>query len=138
MTKSTKPKYRSKFEASLAKGPLKHVPYEPIVVQYGVVIQDVRKYTPDFVFQKGFMTYMIEAKGRFRTPDEVQKYLFVRESLPENMKLVFLFMNPETKMPGAKVRKNGTFRTMAEWADTEGFTFYTKETILELVGKSKE
>ena len=134
MTKSTKITYRSKFEQSLAKGPLKGVPYEPIIIKYGVVIQENRKYTPDFVFKKGFMIYLIEAKGRFRTADEVQKYLFVRDSLPENMKLVFLFMNPETKMPGAKIRKNGTYRTMAEWADTEGFTFYTKETIPDLVG----
>ena len=45
------------------------------------------------------------------------------------MELVFLFQKPYSPMPGAKVRKDGTKRTHAEWAETNNFTWYSEDTL---------
>ena len=43
--------------------------------------------------------------------------------------MVFLFANPASPMPGAKRRKDGTKRTHAEWAETNGFRWYSEDTM---------
>mgnify|MGYP006226766601 CR=1 FL=1 len=56
----------------------------------------------------------------------------IREALKEQigeLELVFLFQKPFAPMPGAKIRKNGTKRTHAEWAETNNFTWYSEETL---------
>ena len=72
---------------------------------------------------------MLEAKGRFWDYPEYSKYIHVRKALPKNYELVFLFQKPYSPMPGAKVRKDGTKRTHAEWAETNNFTWYSEETL---------
>lgn len=49
------------------------------------------------------------------------------------MELVFLFYKASTPMPHAQVRKDGTKRDHAEWAEKNGFRWFTKETIQELL-----
>lgn len=73
----------------------------------------------------------VEIKGYFQDASEASKYLWVRESLPEDSELIFVFERPETKMHWLKVRKDGTKQTMAEWADKHGFTWYDEKTFLE-------
>ena len=87
------------------------------------------RYEPDFTFHNGKYKVYIEAKGRFRTRSEARKYLCVRDGLSKYEQLVFIFMNPKTAMPGAKKRKDGTRQTMAEWADKNGFAWYTMDTL---------
>ena len=84
-----------------------------------------RKYEPDFIYKN----ILIEAKGRFRTRDEARKYVDVRKCLDAAYELVFIFMNPNTAMPGARKRADGTRYNMAEWADKQGFRYYTAETM---------
>ena len=86
-----------------------------------------RKYEPDFV--KG--NIILEAKGRFWDHAEYSKYVWIRESLPDTMELVFLFQKPYSPMPGATKRKDGTKRTHAEWAEANNFKWYTEETLPE-------
>ena len=84
-----------------------------------------KKYSPDFSYvNEGKITY-IEAKGRFRNAPEARKYIDVRKSLKENETLVFIFYNPKTPMPYAKIRSNGTKMTHGEWATKHGFQYYT-------------
>jgi len=80
-------------------------------------------YTPDFQKDK----ILIETKGRFRERSEATKYVYVRDSLPSDMKLVFIFYNPETPMPHAKARKDGTKQTHADWAERNGFEWYRED-----------
>ena len=47
------------------------------------------------------------------------------------MELVFLFSNPNSPMPQAKKRKDGTKRTHAEWAETNGFRWFSEKTLPE-------
>lgn len=47
------------------------------------------------------------------------------------MELVFLFSNPYSPMPQAKKRKDGTKRTHAEWAETNGFRWFAEKTLPE-------
>ena len=90
------------------------------------------KYTPDFITPDGKI--LIEAKGRFVDSAEASKYKWIREVLPEGVELVFLFYNYKTPMPGAKTRKKcGTKRTHGEWAETNGFRWYTKASIGEIL-----
>lgn len=86
------------------------------------------KYTPDFALKN----ILIEAKGRFREPSEASKYIWVRESLKGSKELIFVFQNPYTPMPFAKKRKNGTKQTHAEWAEKNGFRWFTEQTIPQL------
>ena len=87
------------------------------------------KYEADFVKEIDGKTILLEAKGRFWDYAEYSKYIHVRKALPENYELVFLFQKPYSPMPGAKVRKDGTKRTHAEWAETNNFTWYSEETL---------
>ena len=66
------------------------------------------KYEPDFVKIIDNKTILIEAKGRFWDYAEFSKYIHIREALPEDYELVFLFQKPFAPMPQAKKRKNGT------------------------------
>jgi hypothetical protein len=40
-------------------------------------------------------------------------------------------------MPRARRRNDGTKFTMAEWADKNGFRYYTVETVTELLKEAK-
>ena len=87
------------------------------------------KYEADFVREIEGKTILIEAKGRFWDYAEYSKYIHVRKALPENYELVFLFQKPYSPMPNSKVRRDGTKRTHAEWAETNNFTWYSEETL---------
>ena len=87
------------------------------------------KYEADFVKEFDGNIILIEAKGRFWDYAEYSKYIHIREALPDYMELVFLFQKPLSPMPGAKVRKDGTKRTHAEWAETNNFKWYSEETL---------
>jgi hypothetical protein len=89
------------------------------------------KYEADFVKEFDGKIVLLEAKGRFWDYAEYSKYVHIREALPDYMELVFLFQKPFSAMPGAKVRKDGTKRTHAEWAETNNFTWYSEETLPE-------
>lgn len=84
-------------------------------------------YTPDFESKDGKI--WVETKGRFRDSREARKYLDIRECLFEGeAEIVFIFQDPETKMPNARRRKDGTYATMKEWADRHGFRWATIDT----------
>ena len=89
------------------------------------------KYEPDFVKVIDGKTILLEAKGRFWDYIEYSKYVHIRNVLREDQELVFLFQKPYSAMPGAKVRKDGTKRTHAEWAETNGFRWFSEETLPE-------
>tara|TARA_Y100000114_G_C11626188_1_gene262110 strand:+ start:223 stop:603 length:381 start_codon:yes stop_codon:yes gene_type:complete len=117
--KSKKYKFRSNFEATVAKT-LKGFEYEPFTVPY--VIN--RKYCPDFVHSA--TGTLVECKGFFREGD-TKKYTSIRDSLPEGQTLVFVLMNP-TK----KVRK-GSKITMAAWCNKQKIRWYSLNTLEELI-----
>ena len=87
------------------------------------------KYEPDFVKIIDGKTILIEAKGRFWDYAEYSKYIHVREALPKDYELVFLFQKPFAPMPAAKKRKDGTKRSHAEWAETNNFKWYNEESL---------
>lgn len=121
-------KYRgadSKWEGELRDGVLKKCEYHPSKISY--VIE--HNYTPDFKHKDIY----IEAKGRFMDSSEASKYIWIRKRLKKNKELVFLFMKPNTPMPHAKKRKDGTKRTHAEWAEKNYFRWFTEETIKEIL-----
>ena len=43
--------------------------------------------------------------------------------------LVFVFANPSAPMPRAKKRKDGTKRSHAEWAEANGFRWFTENNL---------
>lgn len=78
-------------------------------------------YEPDFIYVKDGKTYIIETKGRFRDNTEASKYKWIRDSLPPDTELIFVWDKDGTRFPFAKKRKDGTHMTHNEWADKEGF-----------------
>lgn len=119
--------YDSKFEHDLHRNVLYNWEHHDKEVPYVVH----RKYNPDFVRTIDGMEIFVEAKGRFWDSDEYSKYVWVRESLTENQKIVFIFYNPASPMPRSKTRKDGTKRTHAEWANEMGFLWFTADTFPE-------
>ena len=116
------PKYDSNLERTLHEGGLKGCKFHPPRIKYTIH----REYEPDFIYGK----VLIEAKGRFRDRQESSKYIHVRNCLPKGHSLVFVFQNHKTPMPGSKRRKKcGTRQSMGEWADRNGFTWYTPRTL---------
>ena len=87
------------------------------------------KYEADFVKEFDGKIILLEAKGRFWDYAEYSKYIHIRDALPDNYELVFLFQKPFSPMPGAKVRRDGTKRTHAEWAETNNFRWYNEESL---------
>jgi hypothetical protein len=90
-----------------------------------------KTYEADFVKKFGDSVILIEAKGRFWDYAEYSKYIHIRDALPDNYELVFVFQKPYSPMPGAKVRQDKTKRTHAEWAETNGFRWFSEETLPE-------
>ena len=108
-------KYRSKLEKRVHEAN-PHFLYEPKDCKLNYDIPHV--YQVDFVDPCEPNIYY-EAKGYFR-PGEGRKYKMIQACNP-GIEIIFIFQNPFNKMCGAKRRKDGTFLTMAEWAEKGGF-----------------
>ena len=120
--------YDSNWEYDIHKDLLGDWKHHHDVIEYSIP----HKYEPDFVKVIDGITILLEAKGRFWDHAEYSKYVHIRNNLPNDfMELVFLFQKPYSAMPGAKVRKDGTKRTHAEWAETNGFRWFSEETLPE-------
>ena len=109
------------WEATLHESILKDWDHHVNKISYVVE----HTYEPDFVRKIGNKTILLESKGRFWDHAEYSKYLWVKKNLPLNTELVFLFAKPSAPMPGSKVRKDGTKRSHAEWADSNRFRWYS-------------
>lgn len=94
----------------------------------GLTYTQVKTYEPDFIYRNGKYTTYIEAKGRFRDRAEARKYVDIATGLSKTEELVFIFQNSRAAMPAARVRSDGTRYTMEEWADKQGFRWFTAET----------
>jgi len=117
--------YDSIWEANLHGGLLKKWKHHSKILDYTIK----HKYHPDFIRKIGRTTYLIEAKGRFWDFAEYSKYIWINKSLPRDYELIFLFADPAAPMPQAKRRKDGTKRSHAEWAEANGFTWYSEYTL---------
>ena len=118
-------KYDSIWEAVLHESILKDWQHHGEAVHYIVE----HTYEPDFIRKIKGKTILLESKGRFWDHAEYSKYIWVKKHLPKNTELVFLFANPSAPMPNAKRRKDGTKRSHAEWANTNGFRWFSEESI---------
>jgi len=116
--------YDSWFEYELHTGVLKDCTYHTGNVYY----TQTKLYEPDFAIGE----FLIEAKGRFRDSEEARKYVDIRSSLVFE-ELVFVFYHPDTPMPRARRRQDGTKFTMAEWANKNGFRYFTADTVKDLL-----
>lgn len=127
--------YDSHFEARLDKEVLNsevwaYVPTpDPDPIHYVVE----HTYHTDFVHydEANDKVIYLEAKGRFWDYQEYNKYIWIRDSLAENEELVFLFAEPRAAMPATKPRKDGTKFSHAEWAEKNGFRWYSEFTLPE-------
>ena len=107
------PLFKSKFEKTIwdkLRKEFSSCKYEPDKYKY---IQPAieRTYTPDF--KTGKANLYIEAKGKLDL-DTRKKMIWFRDSSP-NVKVIFLFMNPDTKI------RKGSKTTYGAWATANGF-----------------
>ena len=119
--------YDSKWEFDIHQTILKDWMHHGEKIVYVVK----HRYEPDFVKMFDNKIVLLEAKGRFWDYAEYSKYIHIREAIPNDYELVFLFQKPFSPMPGAKMRKDKTKRTHAEWAETNNFKWYSEETLPE-------
>ena len=90
-----------------------HFTYESMKIRYRV--DEVRKYTPDFVLPNGII---IETKGRFTAADR-KKHLLIKEQHPE-FDIRFVFSNSRTKL------NKGAKSSYGEWCSKHGFLYADK------------
>lgn len=122
----------SKWELKLHEGVLSECIFHG--KDFEVAYEVPKIYKPDFIRVKDGQVLYIESKGRFRDSAEAAKYKYIRRQLAKlGHEFVFLFYNPKTAMPHAKKRKDGTKQTHGEWADRNGFQWFTEETIREIL-----
>jgi len=113
-------KYDSAKEAEF------HKKYPKLKYHVGTIeLEWTKKYTPDF-------NGCVEFKGRFRNSDEAKKCMLASKVIKN---YCMIFQVPEKPMPGAKVRKDGTRQTHADWADKNGIPWYTIESFKEVYKK---
>lgn len=108
-------KYRSKFEASVAKNLVDNkikFSYETINIDY--IISS--SYCPDIIFDNGIIC---EIKGLFRK-EERRKHLAIQAQHP-TLDVRFVFQNSKTKLSKAK----GSL-TYAKWCERHGFLYADK------------
>ena len=117
--------YDSNWEYELHSGILDEWEHHVDKVKYTIE----HKYEPDFVRVINGKKILLEAKGRFWDSAEYSKYVWIAKTLPDDIELVFLFANPNAPMPQAKVRKDGTKRSHAEWADANNFRWFSEDSI---------
>lgn len=108
----TKPKYKSKYEATIGASILPYAPYEPIKVKY-VVPESHHTYTPDWVWGD----FWIETKGKLDL-DSRKKMLLIKAQYPDQ-KIVMVFQTPN-----AKINK-GSPTSYKDWAVKNGFIVWT-------------
>lgn len=105
-------KYKSKLEDKIAKQLTDsgiEFSYETLKISYMVPARKA-KYTPDFVVGD----IIIEAKGRFRTAQDRQKLLLVKEQYPD-LDLRLVFERAKTPIyPGSPT-------PLSKWAEDNGF-----------------
>jgi hypothetical protein len=121
--------YDSKFEYRiLRETKLTEKHYHNHLVNYSV--SSTHTYKPDFTVNWQKKLYHFEAKGRFNFRQDLNKYKhIVKEFAETNQELIFIFENPKTRTPGAKVRKDGSYQTNAEWADRQGIRWITIDSV---------
>lgn len=95
-----------------------------------------REYNPDFAIHMprsshGKHLLYVEVKGYFQDAAEMQKYPWIRESLRGPQELVFVFEDPGKEIHFYKRRKDGTKLSMAEWAEKNGFRWFTLESFVD-------
>lgn len=64
---------------------------------------------------------------------EAQKYKWIKESLPPQSELVFVFEDPTKAIHFQKKRKDGTRMTHGEWAEKQGFRWFTLDSFMEFL-----
>lgn len=122
--------YDSMVEKELHEGCLKDTNFHPAKIDY----VSHHKYEPDFSHRDSDgIEWLIEAKSIFNDSKEASKYRWIKESLDEDQILVFVFEKPHQAIHWQKKRKDGTKMTYAEWAEKQGFMWFTKDTIHKIL-----
>ena len=119
--------YDSNWEFLLHNGLLKDWQHHGDTIDYIVE----HKYHPDFIKKIENKSMLLESKGRFWDYQEYNKYVWIKKVLPSDIELVFLFADPNAPMPQAKRRKDGTKRSHGEWAWSNGFRWFSEESLPE-------
>lgn len=112
--------YKNSFEKDIHQV-LSKATYEDKEAKVSYTTESI--YNPDFTFPD-IRWLLVEAKGRFiGGSKEAAKYVWVKRCHPE-LEIVFIFQNPDTRMPNARRRTDGSYMTMGEWAAKNGFAFF--------------
>lgn len=88
--------------------------YETLKIKYRV--DEIRTYTPDFVFPNGLI---VETKGYFDSNDR-KKHLLIKEQFPE-LDIRFVLQNSATKI------RKGSKTSYGDWCQKNGFIYADKE-----------
>ena len=91
------------------------------------------EYNPDFTLETESGMIYVEIKGYFQDSSEAAKYKWVRASLDDNQELVFVFEDPGKSLHYLSKRKDGTKMSMSEWAEKNGFRWFTLESFKEVL-----
>lgn len=117
--------YDSTMEKRLHEGALAGAEHHPERIKY---VWE-HKYEPDFRVGN----IIVECKGYFMDRADCTKYNWVRKALPEGVELVFCFETPQKGIHFQPKRQDGSRMTHAEWAEKNGFRWFSEQTIGEIL-----
>ena len=121
-------KYRSGLEEAIGKALDKRkvkYTYEEKKIRFIKPVSN-HTYLPDFVLPNGII---LEAKGRFTSPDR-KKHLLIKEQHPE-LDIRFVFSNSNSKI------SKGSKTTYGMWCEKHGFKYADKEVPLKWIRERK-
>ena len=123
--------YKSTLEVKVARECLCNYLYEPKESKVSYTVPHI--YNPDFVHPQR-PNILIEVKGYFQKGSaDCQKYLSIIRDNPEK-ELVFLFSDPNKKAyAGCKMRKDGTYLSLAEWCYKNKIIYFTPDTFPDVL-----
>lgn len=118
-------RFDSRFEETLHHNLFcaKNAIYHPPHIKYTDPV--IHKYTPDWRIELKDQVILVEAKGRFRDAMDAKRYINIRQALPVDVELVFLFQRPSEPMPRRSRRLDGTRFSVADWAEKHDFKWYS-------------
>lgn len=117
---SKRPRKVNSWRSGLEEGISKQledlgVPYEYETMKVEYLVNETRKYTPDFILPNGVI---VESKGYFDAADR-KKHLLIKEQRPD-LDIRFVFTRATTKI------RKGSKTSYGDWCDKYGFKWAVK------------
>ena len=127
--------YKSTLEAKVAKECLQECLYEPVGSRIKYTVP--HEYRPDFIHPNQ-PDILLEVKGyMIKGSVDCLKYVSIARDNPDK-ELIFIFSDPNKRAyPGVRMRKDGTYLSLGEWAQKNLLLYFSTDSIPEEIRRGE-